>query len=249
MQAIPLPPAPQLDAAMAYGLAGGAVLVGLLFTFFGCRLHYLLAAAVGAGAGFALTPVVQRHLDINPAYVQIAVVLITAAVLAIASRVTWAVAAGALGVAVAATVLLLNQAAKIPEEASQSLTAWWQCVAPAMFDLEVLKEIWHQQQGLVLLAVFPAGVLPLLLGIFFNRAVITLMTALIGAAAIVAGLVVGLAQLNGMLWPKIWTDVAILALAAAVIMLIGAVCQCLFAQARKNAKKQKQDKTPADTST
>lgn len=247
MQAIPLPPAPQLGAAVAYGLAGGAVLVGLVITFFGCRLHYLLAAVVGAGAGFALTPVVQRLLDINPTYVQIAVVLITAAVLAIASRVTWAAAAGALGVAVAVTILLMNQAAKIPEEASQSLTAWWQYVAPAVFDLEVFERMWHQQQGLVLLAVFPAGVLPLLLGAFFNRAIITLMTALIGAAAIVAGLVVGLAQLNGMLWPQNWKDVAILALAAVAIMLIGAVCQCLFAQARKDTKQQ--DKTPADTST
>lgn len=241
MQGIPIPPAPQLGAVTAYSLAAGSVLAGLVITFFGCRLHYLLAAAIGAGAGFALAPVIQPHVEINLTYVQIAVVPITAVVLAIAARVTWAVAAGALGAAVAATVLLLSQAAKIPEEASQSLAAWWWGVAPAVFDMGTLERIWQQQQGLVLLVMFPATVLPLLLGVFFNKAVIVLMAALIGATATITGLVVGLAQIKGTLWPQSWMDVAVLALAAAVITLIGAICQCLFVQARKDAEEKEKD--------
>lgn len=238
MEGVPVPPAPQLGAVTAYSLAGGSVLAGLVITFFGCRLHYLLAAAIGAGAGFALAPLIQPHVEINPTYVQIAVVVITAAVLAIAARVTWAVAAGALGAAVAATVLLLSQAAKIPVEAS--LPAWWQNVPPTVFDIEAIKWMWQQQQGLVLLVMFPATVLPLLLGVFFNRAVMVLMAALIGATATVAGLVVGLAQIKARLWPQNWMDVAVLGLAVVVITLIGAVCQCLFAQRRKPAKEDEE---------
>lgn len=238
MQVIPMPLAPQLGGLTAYGLAIGAVLVGLAITFFGCRLHYLLAAAVGAGVGFALAPVVQGHVDINPTIVQVGVVIVTAAVLALAGRVTWAVAAGAVGAAVGATVLLVNQVANIPEAASVSLTAWWQSVAPAVFDKGTIERMWEQQEGLVLLVMFPATVLPLLLGVFFNRVVVVLMTALIGAVVTVAGLVVGLAQLQARLWPEDWTDVGVLAIAAGVIMLIGAICQCLFAQARKPAEDQ-----------
>ncbi len=238
MEAVPMPPAPQLGALAAYGLAIGSVLVGLAITFFGCRLRYLLAAAVGAGAGFALTPVVQGHIDINPTYVQIAVVLITTVVLVVAGRVTWAVVAGALGAAVGATVLLVNQAVNIPEAASGSLTAWCQSVGPAVFDMGAIERMWEQQEGLVLLVMFPATVLPLLLGVFFNKVVVVLMTAIIGAVVTVAGLVVGLAQFKARLWPEDWTDVGVLAIAAGVIMLIGAICQCLFAQARKPAEGQ-----------
>jgi hypothetical protein len=177
--------------------------------------------------------VVQGHVNINPTFVQIGVVVIAAAVLALAGRVTWAVVAGAIGAAVGATVLLINQAAEIPEAASGSLTAWWQSVAPAVFDTGTIERMWEQQEGLVLLVMFPATVLPLLLGVFFNRVVVALMTALIGAVVTVAGLVVGLAQFKARLWPEGWTDVGVLAIAAGVIMLIGAVCQCLFAQRRK----------------
>lgn len=243
MQAIPMPPAPQLGAMTAYGLAIGTVLIGLAITFFGCRLHYALAAAVGVGAGFVLAPVVQGHVDINPTFVQVAVVLVTAVVLAVAARVTWALAAGAVGAAAGATVLLVSQAAMIPEAASESLTAWWQSVAPAVFDMGTIERMWDQQQGLVLLVMFPATVLPLLLGLFFNRVVVVLVTALIGAVVTVAGLVVGLAQIKARLWPQSWMDVGVLGIAVVVMALIGAICQCLFVQRRKA---EDQDKAQAE---
>ncbi len=244
MQAIPLPPAPQLGAAIAYSVAAGSVLAGLAITFFGCRLHYLLAALVGAGVGFVLAPVVQRYINMDPIYVQMGVVFIAAVVLALAAwaRVTWPVVAGAVGAAIAATALLLHQAPMIPEEASQSLAAWWQNVAPTVLNMETVKTMWKQDQGLVLLVMFPATVLPLLLGVFFNRAVMVLATALIGATVTVAGLIVGLAQIKTKLWPQSWMDMAVLGIAVVVMAMIGAICQCLFVQRRKDEEKEGEEK-------
>ena len=242
MPSIPLPPAPQLGAAIAYSIAAGSVLAGLVITFFGCRLHYLLAGLVGAGVGFALAPVVQPYIGMNPIYVQIGVVLVAAAVLALAAKVTWPVVAGAVGAAVTATVLLMRQAPGIPQEASQSLAAWWQHVAPAVFDMDTIKATWRHDQAHVLLVMFPATVLPLLLGVFFNRAVMLIVTALIGATATVAGLIVGLAQVKARLWPQSWMDMGVLGIAVVVITLIGAICQCLFTQRRKDDKEKDEEK-------
>ena len=146
MPAIPLPPTPQLDAVTAYSLAGGSVVVGLVVAFFGRRLHYLFAAGIGACVGFALIPLVQGHLEVKPIYLNIGVVLAAAVVLALIARVTWALAAGAVGAAVAGTVLLLNRSPQIPQEASESLIAWWQSVAPVVFDVELIKRVWEHDQ-------------------------------------------------------------------------------------------------------
>ena len=247
---IPIPSVPELTALVGFSLAFGGLAVGLIITLWGRRVHYLLAAAVGACAGLAAAPLVidQAWVDFDPSFVQLAVVLIIAAAsVALAWRVTWAVLFGMIGATIAGvTLLLLQGTGQISDQAGQSLLAWWQNVPPVILDVEAVEQLWAEQRNMVLMTVLPAGLIPLVIGLVFRRAGIFLMTSLIGAIICMAGVVTGMSMINAdALCPRKWPDFAVLGVAVIIITLIGAIFQSVRAGA---AAKQKKETAPEPAS-
>lgn len=246
------PPMPAMSPAVAYGAAGAAVVLGIALLAWGRRIHRLLVAAAGAGAGFAvgwhIGAISHLHLLACGA-VGAVTVGILAAVLA---RLVWGAAVGAVLAAAAGVALLaMNASAVATQPAAQDppmddLAAYTQWLIP--FAREGLLAVWSARP----LAVAGAGLLGLaglIAGLLLPRAAAVFMTCLIGTVLIGCGAGVGVYQAAPATWVAAWADLRVPGGVLGAILLVGVLYQAVgarrAAKADQEAKEKLEEPAPA----
>ena len=223
----PLPPAPQLVAQWAWSVALVSVALGVLLTVWGDKYHRAALAIVGGGVGALLGVTLAPYLGMSSLAGQIAIPMVLAVLAVIGAQFVWAIVAACLGLAGAGWILACFFAQTETRAAAAAdvtdLTAWarmtWQFARSGMTDA------WRVNGLVVILAMFPAGAVPLIVGLFKPKLVTVAMTVLLGAVGAVFGAILGLAQINTSLWSQSLAQPGILVAAVGALITLGVICQ------------------------
>lgn len=238
---IPLPPLPRFESeAMVYGVAAGAIVLGVALLLWGRHLHRAVLMLAGAGAGFLLAEPLGRLIGAEIDLAR-AVAMFTAAVLALAlARVIWPAIAGAICIGVA-TIVLKDFHGLLTWPNAATWPEWLDAVrVAAMPDVFLwqhhAKEMWIVLGG--------TGAVVFVLGVILGRGMAVFMTALIGAVAIGSGVALAVLHRKPEIWPAAWQDLLIPAAVVGGVVLLGIVGQTrglLAARARRaEAESEKQ---------
>lgn len=218
---IPPPPYPVLDLTAAYIAAGVGVVLGAFLLLWGRHLHRALLAAVGAAAGFLLAGPLAARIGAEVFTVRIGLVIVAAIVALVSARAIWALLGGAIAVG-AATVVLKLRIAPLDWPDCPDIVAWLAALRAAATPDATLGA---EHLGRTLLVLCPVAAAVLVAGMVLGRLMRILMTALLGAAMIVAGAGLALVQRKPALWPGDWNGMLVPGFAAAGLLLLGLVAQ------------------------
>ena len=242
MVEIPVPAMPVLEQPVAYALAAGAVLTGAILLLWGRRVHRVLLALAGAGAGWVLAEPAAKAVNVdNRLLVAAAMIACLAILCAVAARAIWAILAGAsCGAAAGAAMVLrlLADQADAPkfQAKSPALSDW--LTGLAEFAREAYQAVSAEHSAVVLAVASGAALVPLVIGLIWPRPVNIFMTALLGAVAMTKGLFVIAVKLAPSLWNGKWSDCRVPLGIAGVLMLLGLVCQGVGAARAARAARQ-----------
>jgi len=245
MMDIPIPPQPLLDDSLAYGIAAGCVVVGVLLACWGRTLSRPLTGAGGAALGLLLAAPVATKLSVDLVVARVALATLLGVLGFVVAPFVWTLLTAVACVSVAWVVLVQEHLAA-PEQVSQmegaaeSVEQW----LVAFFRdgvWPVTKKLWNAQWGTALMVLCPAALIPLMIGLWKPKFLTSLMTSLIGALGIVAGAMLALAQYKESLWPTTWAGFYA-PLGAAGLLAIGALAyqynRFIVADRKKKAAKE-----------
>jgi len=255
MNPLPLLPMPFVDG-LAYGVAAGGIVLGAALVAWGRLLGRpamtLAVAAIGYVCGGLVTATVASTWDVNlPMLIApIVLALVGLAVGFLLERACWGLLAGGIVSAIVLSVLLFippattNQPAPPPQAefapAAELGTGDYLNEAWLHFS-KTFESHWNNESVTLALAGGIPLVLCLVLGIVRPRFVRILMSCLVGAAAVVIGVVLALSQSHlcgDELWKWCWQQwyvpVAVMIVAAlAGVIIQERTCLKLDAQERK----------------
>jgi len=238
-----------------------AFLGGALLLFWGRFVDRLALALVGAGIGIALSRTLSERLGINWIVAATFASVLLGIVFALTSRILWAMFAGALGASVALasawTVYMPDVGAELQASMSVpdlSLVGW--LVAMGNMVAAVWAFLWRERSGMMLWLIVLACGVPLAGALLLPRMAKIVLSSFFGAIGIIGGLLFALLPVRGGLWPSRWTQVVLLGMLLAAVMIFGiihqyrgAVCAELVEKAAKaqQAKKEKSDAVENDS--
>lgn len=242
MWSIPPPPL-ALDSAQAAAWGAGGLVVGVLLLLWGRKLHrvFLGLGAGAAGASFAGEWATQLSgLDWRLAY---AIAAGTAGILGVVmARIVWPVLAGALFAGAAGVTVLACFQPSLPADlkaatapAGGDLVAW--SAAAYVCASAAVQAVWRDHMAVLLGAMCPAGLVPLVIGLFRPRLATIFMTALVGSLSMICGPLVAAQRFWPELWASAWANPHVPAIVAGVMLLIGLLFQYRLAIAADRAKK------------
>lgn len=225
---IPPPPVPLLDPAVAYACAGGAAVGGLVCLLWGRRIHRLIAALAGGGAGILAAPALAAKLvDVDLVIVQVATVSILAVVGLIAAHAVWALLAAGL---VAVPVVMALAGHYVPESlpapfspAGQTLEDWAAAWAPFAWDR--LTMAWESDSAKLLLASAPPVAVVLVAGLLLPRLAAIVMSSVLGAFAFLGAGALAAARAKPSLWQRAWDNLAVTVGCVGALALVGLIGQ------------------------
>jgi len=248
MFGIPGPPPPQWYAPVAYGAAGGCLLVGLAILLWGRTYARALMCIAGIAGGLALAAPVSRWLEVHPTVVRVIGMVTLGLVGLVLARLIWALLAGALFGFAAECILLgrmsPDQRPTFEAWSGGSLAGW--AGGLGEFSLDTFVALWNDSEVMVLVVVGCAFVVPLILALLRDRLARIFMTSLLGAAAAVLGPILAAAQLSESLWGGIWTHWYVPAAVAAALMVFGFIHQYRGAM-RADRSRDDREAEPPDT--
>ena len=223
----PLPPAPQLASQWAWSAAALSVALGALLTVWGDKYHRAALAVVGGGTGAVLGVTLAPYLGMTSMAGQIAIPMVLAVLAVIGAQFVWAVVVASLGLAGAGWILVCHFAQPETRQAAAGdvtvLADWaqvtWQYARSGIVDA------WRANGLVVILALFPAGAVPLIVGLFKPKLITVAMTVLLGAVGVVSGVILGLAQIRTSLWSESLAQWGALIAAVAALITLGVICQ------------------------
>ena len=247
---IPSPPPPELSWAAAGGISAACIILGFLLLLWGRNLHRAFLTLVGAAGGLALAGPVAQRFGLNTTIAQV-VAIFTLAILGLAcAKIIWVLLAGGLLAFSASVVVLVRYLPALSEDArpafeaaGATLAAWLDGVWN--FFSACLETVWKAQPTLLIFAATVGGGLAILIGLLRGRVVTIFMSALAGAAAIIAGGMILCGQVSFKLWQGAWERYYLPAGLVAVLLLIGLVFQYRGALAADRAAAEAQ-KAQAD---
>ena len=221
------PPAPDLGAQWAWPLALVAAALGVLLLIWGEKYHRAALALVGAGAGVLLGPEIASWVGMGPLAGQIAAPLVLAVLAVIGAHYVWAIVAAALALGGGGWALACHFAQTQPPQATTAPAAGLDSWARAAWAhaMSGMSDAWQGDALVVVLVLFPAGAVPLIVGLFKPRLATVAMTALLGAAGVVFGVLLASAQITASCWSAAMAQWTILALAVAALTTLGVICQ------------------------
>ena len=92
----------------------------------------------------------------------------------------------------------------------------------------------------MVLVMVPAGLIPLMIGLWKQRFITIVMTSLVGAIAVVSGAIVAIVQTDPTWWPKAWSGLLIPLCIVGGLWICGVAVQYSFALAAARKKKAKE---------
>ncbi len=241
------PPPPQWSVAAAWAIPGLCVVLGGALLFWGRVLNRSFLAAVGAGAGVVLAEPLARRLGLPAAGVGVVAILGLAVFGAVAARIVWAVAGGALVGLVALGVVLSGTLEALPATsrpafetaAATDLQSW--VLQGRRFLVEAVGAVWLEHSGAILWALCLGGGVPVVILLLLPRLGRILMTALVGSVGLVGGLLLGVSRVHSAVWPARWSGYILYAGIALVLLMFSLVYQYCGDVAARQARKQAED--------
>ena len=221
--------APAMESIPAWQVAAAgaaAVAVGAVLLLWGRILHRVALMGLGVAGGCLLAGPLAPRLGLSPGVTRAAAIL-TGAVIGLAlARLVWAVLGAALVVAVAVLAVLpaYLPSATLPYpslQVSGELPQWLTQFGAYLW--RVLRYQWEYHRPYLAGVGGSAGGVVLLLFLLRGRLAAICMSALLGAALTVAGVLATLGRLSGGLWAGLWSRwyvaVGLLALAVAAALV------------------------------
>ena len=225
MLSIPCPPAPQLSNAAASGIVICTIIFGGILTVWGRQASKAFVAVVGIVCGLWLAGPLSEVTGINIVVARVVLTTVLGLTGAMGDSVFWAVV-----FATMCGVLALNAVASECIETSvirdfmgspSSLGQWWTALAETI--RRVCRELSRTRASSTLMVVLPCVIVPLAAGLCWQRLAKVVMTAVVGAMLIAAGINVMIAQTNSALWPTAWSQFGVtlsFAVALAVVAML-----------------------------
>lgn len=242
------PPPPNLSTALAWGIAGVSVVLGAGLLLWGRVLNRSFLAAVGAAAGVVLADRLARQLGLPVAAVGVLTILGFAAVAAVAGRIVWALAGGALsglvalGVVLSSTLKALSPTSRPAFQAKLAVDLQSWVVECRRFLVEGVGAVWPEHSGAVLWALCLGGGVPLVMLLLLPRLGRIFMTGLIGSVSLVGGVLLAASRVRSTTWPTQWSGYLVWGGAALVVLVISLVYQYCGDVTARQARKARQDK-------
>ena len=110
----------------------------------------------------------------------------------------------------------------------------------AVYAGQISEKMWADQAGIMILVMAPAGLIPLMIGLWRQRFITIVMTSLIGAIAVVGGVIVAIVQSDPTRWPKAWSGLMIPLCVIGGLWVCGVVMQYSFVLAAARKKRAKE---------
>jgi len=245
---IPLPPAP--SPYLLAVLAGLCILGGAVLLLWGRSNGRVLLTFIAAGVGAACAqPIVHHTAYKNVWVVGLAGALTAGLVVFVLARLIWAALLGALlaAASLAVTGWVSPGAVAVPPAWADSPTAYFStwCLSLVGYGGRWLRCMGQESALALMLAGGVPALIGIGLGLFWPEAMLILVTSLLGAAALVTGVALGV-WAGAPQWLVGWgTHMYIPAAAAGLLALIGLAVQTraalrLAAEARRK-KSGKED--------
>lgn len=246
---LPCPPLPNLAQSDAFMVAAAAIIVGAALLVWGRILGRPLIALLAGSAGFLYGGQVADLLSIPPVVGQFALAIGGLIVVYLADRVVW----GALAIAVAAIPAAIVMLGLYPPADAKALPA----TAPAADSLTnyatglalTLKadilDLWQTQRPTILIAFTAIALFFMLIALIRPRLIRIVMTSLIGAVAIVAGLLTAVTAILPSMWNQAWQLCYVPAGLCAALFILGIVVQYRAAIKAQPAAPASDKETPA----
>jgi len=248
MTGIPIPPPLAIDSMVAYVLAGVGVLLGVALLFWGRVLGRTFLMLCGAGAGATLAGPLATSAGIPPLIVRIAAAVLVGIICLIAAPVIWALLAACSAAAGALWALLwFYQPMSWPQDQTgqESLASYLATFARVVWD--GATDMWGLNPPLVGGTLGVAVAAPLVLGMLWRRLCKIVVTALLGAVLLVAGLVLAVTTHRPDMGASLWSRGQWVALVVGVLVLLGIACQYRRAivLGREKAQREAQEESEA----
>ncbi|MCJ7543529.1 MAG: hypothetical protein MUP47_03015 [Phycisphaerae bacterium] len=242
------PPPPQLAMAPTLGIAAVGVVLGGALVLWGRVLNRSFLAAVGAAAGVVLADRLARQFGLPVVVVGVVVILSLAALAAIAARIIWPLAGGALFGLVALGVLLSSRLEALPPASQPTFQAATVVDFPSWliecrrFLVEGVGAVWPEHSVAVLWVLCLGGGVPLVALLLLPRLGKIFMTGLIGSVGVVGGILLAVSRAHRASWPTHWSGYLVWGGAVLVLLVISLVYQYCGDVAARQARKARQDK-------
>jgi hypothetical protein len=246
------PPPPQLATVPAWGIVAGCLLLGAALLLWGRVLHRSFLAVVGAVAGILAADALAATVGLPVVVVGLIAILVLAAVGAVAARIVWALAGGAVFGAGALTVLLSNMLGHVAAtsrpsfqaSAAESLRAW--AVECGRYAAAGVTALWPEHRAAVLWTLCLGGGVPLVTLLLLPRLGKIFMTALLGSAGLVGGGLLAVSRVRTTVWPTRWSEYTLYAVVWVVLLVFSLVYQYCSDVAERHARKVAEAKAAAE---
>lgn len=241
---IPFPPVPEFSNNIAYISAAASIVIGLMLVGWGRLWSRPLVGLGGVGVGFLYGGPLAGAMKVDPGVSKAALASIFGVLGFVAAPFFWAMLAGSLCASVAGGFLAENFLAGLPvreivEPAGGATLAIW-AETLELYANEIKLSMWQKQASVMVLVMAPAGLIPLMIGLWKQRFITIVMTSLTGAIAVVSGAIIALVQSDPTRWPKAWSGLLIPLCIAGGLWVSGVAMQYSFALAASRKKKARE---------
>jgi len=244
MSEIPAPPLPQLTLALALALGAVSVIIGAVLLLWGRTVNRATLVVLGVYAGLFLAGPLWRKVPANPTVVRIVAALALAMLGLLLARLVWAALAGAICGGAACLIVLARSLPQLSPDArpvfqmaDSSFGAYSQAVGQYVW--AGTQAVWGQQATLLLVTCCLAAAAPLIISMLWPQLIEILMTGLLGAVGIVAGLTLAGGQISARLFSAVFSKYYVPVALAAALFIVGVVFQYLGVLAIKRADAQR----------
>jgi len=245
---IPFPPRPDLAANVAYIAAAISIIVGLLLAVWGRFWSRPLAGLVGVGIGFLSgdTLAANMSVELDPGIAKASLASIFGVLGFVAAPFFWAMIAGSLCASVVGGFLAADFIASIQDQIpvggepadGVTMKLWAEGFQSFVGDLNV--KLWEKRAAMMVLIMAPAGLIPLMIGLWKQRFITIVMTSLVGAMLLIGGIALAVVQADPSRWPVAWSSTLIPACVVGALAICGIGMQygAVAAAARKKKAKE-----------
>ena len=228
MLALPPLPQPQLSDLVAIGAAACMLGVGVVLLMWGRMLGRAFLALCGAAVGAGVAgPYLAGRLGVSVVTGRL-VAIITLTILGlVVARVIWAMLGAAICSAAAGLVLVERFGPTVRKtstlDLAETTTAYAHELMVYLWD--GLGAMWTERAVMVATVCGLAWAIPLVLAMVCARLGRIVMTALLGAVAMVMALALAGGQVRTSLWEGFWKHYYVPAVMTAVLLLVGIAYQ------------------------
>ena len=235
---IPISNVPVIPDHIAYLSALASIVGGLMLVGWGRIWNRPLLGLVGAGVGFLCGDLLvsAMSLNIDPWVARSALASVLGVLGFVAAPFFWAMLAGSLCATIAGGFLAGNSItlevnAPVGGYTAEAWLQWF-----SMFAGDVSGGMWKQKTAVMLLVMVPAGLIPMMIGLWKQRFITIVMTSLVGSVSVVVGAIVAMVQADPTRWPKAWSGLFIPLCIIGGLWVCGVALQYGFVMAANRKK-------------